>query len=44
MRGVESILRSVNDLYRACTVMQQGGGGVYCPCTSAGDHLIKIYV
>lgn len=43
MRGVESILRSVNDLYRACTVMQQGGG-VYCPCTSAGDHLIKIYV
>lgn len=42
MRGVESILRSVNDLYRACTVMQQGG--VYCPCTSAGDHLIKIYV
>lgn len=28
VRGVESILRSVNDLYRACTVMQPGGGGV----------------
>lgn len=26
VRGVESILRSVNDLYRACSMMQRGGG------------------